>query len=73
MTPMKALSRIDNREINDLIALSSELDFTQSQVAGHLKISANYWYQIRYGRMPYGEELIERVKELKKKLRDFAA
>lgn len=70
---MHSMSRIKNTDVNELIALAEDVGLTQRQVADNLKITQGYWYQVRYGKMPLADELIARVRELKKKLKDFAA
>lgn len=62
-----------DREVTELAVLAEEIGLTQENVARHLKISGNYWFKLRSGRMPASAEILPGVRALKKKLKAFKA
>lgn len=64
---------MNDREVSELVEMAKEVGLTQAKVAARLGYTDNYWFKIRSGRSPLTDEVLLKVRALKKKLAAFAA
>lgn len=59
--------------MNDIIKMAQKLKISHSKLADYLGYTAGYWYDIRSGRAPLTKDVLDAIKDLKKKFKAFEA